>query len=90
MSCAIVVQFLAGTEKVPRLALGPTQLPVQCIPRNISVGRGWSSQSMKLTTYPHLELSLEWAELYLHYHILLHGMQEDNFAFTISREWVFE
>jgi hypothetical protein len=90
MSYAVMVEFLAGTKKVPRLTLGPTQLPVQRIPRNISVGRGWSSQSMKLTTYTHLELSLEWAELYLHYRIHLHGMQKDNFAFTISREWVFE
>lgn len=41
---------------------------------------------MKLTTYPHLELSVEWAELYLHYHIHLHGMQKDNFAFEIEQE----
>jgi hypothetical protein len=55
-----------------RAVLGPTQPPIQWVPRVLSP---WESgQGMKLTTHLHLVLRSRMMELYLHSPICVHGM----------------
>jgi hypothetical protein len=62
--------FLSSTES--RLALGPTQPPIQWIPGALS--RGVNGRGMKPTTHLHLLPKLRMVELYLHSPIRLHGL----------------
>jgi hypothetical protein len=80
-----VVQFLAGARnvlfsEVSRPAMGPTQLPIQCVLEIFS--QGYSSWGMKLTTHLIVMLMLRIGvvgPLPLHFH----GVHRDNITFTL-------
>jgi hypothetical protein len=55
-----------------RLALGPTQPPIQWILVVLSLG--YIGQGVKLTTHLHLALSLRMVKLYHHFPIYLLGI----------------
>jgi hypothetical protein len=61
--------FLFSISSIP--VLGPTQPPIQWVPRDLSPGK--SGQYMKLTTYLYLVSRLRMMGLYLHSPICLHA-----------------
>jgi len=67
--------------QVPRLTLGPNQLPVQWVP--VDLPRGLSGQSVKVTAHLQLVLRLRMGGTVLQSPIYLYGVPKDKFTVFI-------
>ena len=74
--------------RVSRLALGPTQLPVEWVPGTISLGVRWPEQGDGQTSRSNAEVKNDWR--YTSILTFLHGMHQAALPVTVFVDFVDE